>query len=203
MAKSGEFEDLLGVTIAPLNLELTASEVEGLRTHYELLLRWNKRINLTSVREPREIVERHFGESLFLAERMQESGSVIDIGSGAGFPGLPMAVVRRGLKITLVESVGKKAAFLRECAREYGSVKVCGCRFSEVEGKFDWATWRGVALQGIEEELGLRVNKMAAITSERLADEWMSSEVISWAEPIRMPWDKRRVLMVGRVLGST
>ena len=191
------------MTVAPIRLELSALEVEGLRTHYELLLHWNRRINLTSVREPREIVERHFGESLFLAAHMPQSGSVVDIGSGAGFPGIPMAVVRRGLKVTLVESVGKKAAFLRECAREYGAVRVCGCRFKEVGRHFDWATWRGVALQGIEEELGRGVGRMAAITSEKLAAEWANSRLISWADPVRMPWDERRVLMIGQVLGST
>ena len=134
LAEETEFEDLLGATIAPLGFELSGSEIEGLRAHYELLVHWNRRINLTSVREPREIVERHFGESLFLAARMPKVGSVVDVGSGAGFPGLPVAVVRRGLKVTLVESVGKKAAFLRECARDYGSVKVCGCRLSEEPG---------------------------------------------------------------------
>lgn len=203
MARETEFEDLLGETIAPLGFELSVSEVERLRAHYEVLVHWNRRINLTSVREAREIVERHFGESLFLAARMPEVGSVVDVGSGAGFPGLPVAVVRRGLKVTLVESVGKKAAFLRECARDYGSVKVRGCRLSEVEGKFDWATWRGVALEGIEDELGRMVSRVAAITSGKLAAEWASSEIIAWAEPVRMPWDERRVLMVGQVRGST
>ncbi len=175
------------------------SEVEALREHYELLLHWNRRINLTSVRKPREIVERHFGESLFLAARMPEVGSVVDVGSGAGFPGLPLAVARRGLKVTLVESVGKKAAFLRECAREHGSVRVCGCRLKEVSLEFDWATWRGVALEGIEDELATRVGRVAAITSEKLAEEWEASTVITWDSPEPMPWDERRVLLIGAI----
>lgn len=183
-----------------MGLELGTSEVEALWAHYELLIHWNRRINLTSVRAPREIVERHFGESLFLAARMPEMGSVVDVGSGAGFPGLPLAVVRRGLKVTLVESVGKKTAFLRECAREHGSVRVCGCRLNELEGVFDWATWRGVALEGIEDELGTMVERVAAITSEKLAVEWATSKLIAWERPVAMPWDERRVLLVGSVL---
>lgn len=199
MASRAEFEQLLGVTVAPLGLVLGPSEVEALFAHYELLLHWNRRINLTSVRGARDIVERHFGESLFLAARMPEEGRVVDIGSGAGFPGLPVAVVKRGLKVTLVESVGKKAAFLRECAREHGSVRVCGCRLKEVSGKFDWATWRGVALEGIEDEVGGMVARAAAITSEKLATEWANSKVIAWEAPIPLPWDQRRVLLMGSV----
>lgn len=199
MASQAEFKQLLGVTVAPLGLRLGPSEVEALYAHYELLLHWNRRINLTSVRGAREIVERHFGESLFLAARMPREGRVVDIGSGAGFPGLPVAVLRRGLKVTLVESVGKKAAFLRECAREHGSVRVCDCRLKEVTGTFDWATWRGVALEGIEDEVGGMVARVAAITSEKLAAEWATSKVIAWEAPVPMPWDQRRVLLLGSV----
>ncbi len=97
--------------------------------YIDLLLRWNARVNLTAVREADEIVTRHFGESLFLARHLfpeDESLSpigdaaprVFDIGSGAGFPGLPLKMWAPHIALTLVESNHKKAAFLREVACE-------------------------------------------------------------------------------------
>ncbi len=105
--------------------------VEGLRTieprqallvallaYLDLLLRWNARTNLTAIREPAEIVRRHFGESLLLARLCPEQATtVLDLGSGAGFPGLPMQLAWPELNLTLAESQGKKAAFLREVVR--------------------------------------------------------------------------------------
>jgi 16S rRNA (guanine527-N7)-methyltransferase len=90
-------------------------------------LRWNARINLTAIRQPEEIVTRHFGESLFAARHLfpakqgrrerPRSCSVIDVGSGAGFPGLPIKVWATDIHLTLIESNQKKATFLREVAR--------------------------------------------------------------------------------------
>ncbi len=92
-----------------------------LRVYLELLLRWNARTNLTAIREPREIVQRHFGESLFagsfLASRLAEGAALLDFGSGAGFPGIPIQLLLPGVRVTLAESQGKKAAFLREAVR--------------------------------------------------------------------------------------
>ncbi len=75
-------------------------------------------MSLTSVRNGTQIVQRHFGESLFLAERLPSAATFLDLGSGAGFPGIPVALVYPGLEVTLAESQGKKAAFLREAVSE-------------------------------------------------------------------------------------
>jgi 16S rRNA (guanine527-N7)-methyltransferase len=92
-----------------------------LSTYLDLLVRWNARTNLTAIREPERMVERHFGESLFcglqLAQHLQPDAALLDFGSGAGFPGLPIQLLLPNLRVTLAESQGKKASFLREAVR--------------------------------------------------------------------------------------
>jgi 16S rRNA (guanine527-N7)-methyltransferase len=92
-----------------------------LSAYLDLLLKWNARTNLTAIREPEEIVRRHFGESLFtgqhLAARLPADATLLDFGSGAGFPGLPIQLLCPNLRVTLAESQGKKASFLREAVR--------------------------------------------------------------------------------------
>lgn len=89
-----------------------------LSTYLDLLLKWNARTNLTAIRDPEEIVRRHFGESLFAAQHLSlATDTLLDFGSGAGFPGLPIALLRPEIHITLAESQNKKASFLREAVR--------------------------------------------------------------------------------------
>jgi len=92
-----------------------------LSAYLDLLLRWNARTNLTAIREPELLVRRHFGESLFaavaLAPRLPVDATLLDLGSGAGLPGLPIQLLLPGLRVTLAESQGKKASFLREAVR--------------------------------------------------------------------------------------
>lgn len=136
---------------------LTASQAEpsrlipALSTYLDLLLRWNERTNLTSIRDPEQIVCRHFGESLLaarvLASRLGDGSAVLDIGSGAGFPGLPIQLALPGLRVTLAESQGKKSAFLREAVRVTGSAaEVWAGRSQELqaERRFHAVTMRAV-----------------------------------------------------------
>ena len=134
--------ELLQPFLAPTqDQRLTANDLQIISTYIDLLLRWNARINLTAIREPEEIVTRHFGESLFaathlfpkiapsavLSERSSGLGAndqtstinhrVVDIGSGAGFPGLPIKIWTPKIQLTLIESNQKKATFLREVVR--------------------------------------------------------------------------------------
>ncbi|MGI4828730.1 MAG: 16S rRNA (guanine(527)-N(7))-methyltransferase RsmG [Janthinobacterium lividum] len=108
-----------------------------LSRYLDLLLTWNARTNLTAVRSPEEMVTRHFGESLLVgqmvAEVVQDGATALDFGSGAGFPGLPVQVLLPGLRVTLAESQGKKAAFLREATRVLGtSAEVWARRVEEM-----------------------------------------------------------------------
>ena len=88
--------------------------------YLDLLMKWNARTNLTAIREPAEIVRRHFGESLFAARHLPLCSTLLDLGSGAGFPGLPLQLLRPEIAVTLAESQGKKASFLREAVRVLG-----------------------------------------------------------------------------------
>jgi len=100
------------------------SLMSKLEVFLDLLIRWNARTNLTSIREPEAMVTRHFGESLFaaraLSPRLKLGATLLDFGSGAGFPGLPIQLYRPDLQVTLAESQGKKASFLREAIRTLG-----------------------------------------------------------------------------------
>ena len=99
--------------------------VAQLQAYLDLLLRWNARINLTSIRDPEQIVTRHFGESLFAARVLRDAGALAaptlaDVGSGAGFPGIPIKLFAPDVHLTLIESHNKKATFLREVIRTLG-----------------------------------------------------------------------------------
>ncbi len=119
-----------------------------LGTYLDLLLKWNARTNLTAIRDPETIVTRHFGESLFLATHLpQQTQTVLDLGSGAGFPGLPLHLLRPDLNVTLAESQGKKSAFLREVIRSLDlTTLVHAGRAEDLVGKqhFDLVTLRAV-----------------------------------------------------------
>lgn len=116
-------EDRIAQLIAPYleGVPTPPNLITQLSTYLDLLLKWNARTNLTAIRDPEEIVRRHFGESLFaglhLGQRLTPDATLLDFGSGAGFPGLPIQLLHPGLRVTLAESQGKKASFLREAVR--------------------------------------------------------------------------------------
>ena len=138
-------------------LEPRPELLRQLLAYLELLLRWNSRTNLTAVRTPEEIVRRHFGESLLLARLCpEESQSVLDLGSGAGFPGLPLQLAWPEVHVTLAESQGKKAAFLREVVRElHLPAEVWAGRAEELASSrtFDLVAMR--AVDRMEQAIGL------------------------------------------------
>jgi 16S rRNA (guanine527-N7)-methyltransferase len=132
-----------------------------LATYLDLLVRWNARTNLTAIRNPEEIVRRHFGESLFAARHLgtgpESPSTLLDLGSGAGFPGLPIALAHPEIAVTLAESQGKKSSFLREAVRtlEAKNVEVWAGRAETLPRSFHTVTLRAVddmaaALQAAE-----------------------------------------------------
>jgi 16S rRNA (guanine527-N7)-methyltransferase len=101
----------------PYYPSLTPKIIDQLSIFLDLLLKWNARTNLTAIRDPEEIVRRHFGESLFAAAYLPSATTLLDLGSGAGFPGIPIQIAHPALHVTLAESQNKKATFLREAVR--------------------------------------------------------------------------------------
>jgi 16S rRNA (guanine527-N7)-methyltransferase len=145
-------EDTVRQLLEPFGLALSAHQTGQVTAYLELLLRWNEKINLTSIRDPADCVRRHFGESLYLGRCVELSGKLLDIGSGAGFPGLCLKILFPELAVTLLEPVAKKRAFLKEAGRVCGMscVEVRRERlveFADAAGSaeaYDWATARAV-----------------------------------------------------------
>ena len=130
--------EALGVTVSP-------DQFDQLCEHRRLLARWNRRINLTAIDDEKEIARRHYGESVFLHRELPPTASLVDVGSGAGFPGVPVAVLRPSAHVTLVESKRRKASFLREATRGWRNVSVEDRRIADWEGTADWALIRAVS----------------------------------------------------------
>src|SRR5688572_7125078 len=132
-----------------------------LEAHRELLRRWNQKLNLTS----EDSVERHYGESLFLAEHLPPGPlRIADIGSGAGFPGFPVAVVRPDCQVTLIESHQRKAVFLKEAARKQSNIRVLAKRAEDVDERFDWVISRGVSFMDLAVNLKRLAPNAALLT---------------------------------------
>ena len=124
---------------------LSPIQIKQLEKHYNLLARWNKVLNLTSLRDPRDIIERHYGESLFLGRQLPSGPlRIADIGSGAGFPGIPVAILRPDCSVWLIESHQRKSVFLREATREINNIHVMAQRAEDIKEHFDWAISRAV-----------------------------------------------------------
>ena len=103
-----------------LALRLDPALAEPLTRYLALLLRWNAAYNLTAIRDPREMVTKHLLDSLAMAPFVASVSTLADLGAGAGLPGIPLAIAMSGLRVTLVESNGKKARFMREAVRTLG-----------------------------------------------------------------------------------
>jgi len=194
--------------------QLTDRQLEQISTYIDLLLRWNARINLTSVRDPEEIVTRHFGESLFLARHVTVSGRelrCIDVGSGAGFPGLPIKIYRPQVQLTLVESQYRKAIFLREVIRalDLRGAEVFAGRAEEMAAdsgrsadlvtmraveRFDEVLPVAVRLLGHQDQPGVLALLVGASGVNLVS--W-SLPQLRWREPIAVPQSKNSVLLLG------
>lgn len=184
---------------------LPESLIDQLVSYAALLLRWNARLNLTSIRTSEEIVRRHFVESVFAARHLpQEIDTLLDFGSGAGFPGVPIALSRPEIQVTLAESQSKKAAFLREAVRNLSlDSEVYAGRVEDLPSSrtFDVVTLRAVDKM---EEAILSAEKrarqvLAVLTTEVDAERY--KELVPgfrWNEAIPMPQTKHGALLLGR-----
>jgi 16S rRNA (guanine527-N7)-methyltransferase len=144
-------ESLTGVRLNALLAESGLAPLEKVQAdrfgqYLSLFVRWGARINLSSIRDEDEILRRHFVESIACAQALPAGvATLLDFGSGGGFPGIPVALCRPEIAVTLAESQGKKAAFLQEAVRVLGlSVKVFPQRAELLATGFDCVTLRAV-----------------------------------------------------------
>jgi 16S rRNA (guanine527-N7)-methyltransferase len=185
------FRELLGRWF-----ELDPRQWETLEAHYQLLCRWNKVLNLTRIEEPEEAAERHYGESLFLATHIPPGAwTIADVGSGPGFPGLPLAISRPECSVTLIESHQRKAVFLREASRGLPNVTVIARRVEQVESPFDWLVSRAVSYQDLRACVPRLARNAALLTG---AEEPPASLGLDWTPATPLPWGKQRFLRVSR-----
>jgi 16S rRNA (guanine527-N7)-methyltransferase len=188
------------------------SSINQLGSYLDLLVKWNAKTNLTAIREPEEIVRQHFGESLFAGQQLARfdmaEKNLLDFGSGAGFPGLPIQILLPQLNVTLAESQSKKASFLREAVRTLNlSTTVYAGRVEDMQAitktqRFDAITLRAVdnmqsALAGATPRLAA-AGTLAVLTTENQRTSVAEyTPGIAWAEPIAIPQSNQRILLLG------
>jgi 16S rRNA (guanine527-N7)-methyltransferase len=197
-----------------LDRSLPPSALDQISVYIDLLLRWNARINLTAIRHPDDIVTRHFGESFFLARHLfptaanVERTRVIDIGSGAGFPALPLKIWAPQVSLTLVESNHKKAAFLREVARTLTltNINVIVARAETLAASANLdaevVTFRAVerfdSILPVATKLLAPEGRLALLIGARqLPKLSVLAPNLDWATPIVIPNSQARVLSLG------
>jgi 16S rRNA (guanine527-N7)-methyltransferase len=167
--------------------EITDTQAAQLNAHYDLLIRWNSKMNLTTVTELHEAAVRHYCESIFVALHVS-SGPIVDIGSGAGFPGIPVAIMRPGWQVDLVESHQRKAVFLREATRELPNVGVLAVRAEVVKGAYEWLISRAVSPSFLSHVTCAR--NLAVLCSEEDAG------ILNPTDVVPLPWGDHRVLLI-------
>jgi 16S rRNA (guanine527-N7)-methyltransferase len=199
-------EDLLPFGVSP-GRELS----KQIRTYTETLLRWNEKIALTAVTDPHQILRIHFGESFFAASLAGISaGRVADIGTGAGFPGIPIRMVRPAIQLTLVEPVAKKTAFLGEILRNLGirDARIIRCRMEEMAADladFDLITARALGrYQALLRWSKMRISQNGSILlllGEAEARQVSKDQGWVWRDPARIPESKGRFVLLGSPRG--
>jgi 16S rRNA (guanine527-N7)-methyltransferase len=182
-------------------------QVAQIQQYMKILLVWNDKVNLTAIRDPLEILYRHFCESMYAAVAVPvEKGRLADVGSGGGFPGLPLKIVRRELELILVESNVKKATFLAEVIRDLGltDARVLVSRYEELGEELtplDFVCSRAVGefapfLQWAGSPQ-IAVQQAILWISGRDLDEVRKILDWEWHTPIPVPQSLRRFLLVG------
>ncbi len=174
--------------------KLSSEQLDGLEDHYNLLVRWNQRLNLTRIEGISQSVRFHYCESLYLGLRLPPGVlRVADVGAGAGFPGIPMAVLRPELQVSLIEAHQRKAVFLREAVRKFSNVRVLSARAEEVREQFDWVVSRAVSPNEV----------LAAKLAPRYALLVALKDAPDGSEVLRSPWGEDRNIAVPRGTFST
>ncbi|MGE5648489.1 MAG: 16S rRNA (guanine(527)-N(7))-methyltransferase RsmG [Acidobacteriota bacterium] len=196
MSESDEFARLLNRHFSSFR-PLSPLQTAELYKHYQLLCRWNKSLNLTTITGLEESVVRHYCESLFLTIYLpEEAVSVLDVGSGGGFPGIPLAILRPDCAVALADSHQRKAVFLREATRHLRNVRVEPRRAEVLDtGTYDWVVSRAVKPS---EVVKLAPKRVSLLLGEEDAIGIASMAGFEWQPLVSLPWGKRRVLLRGQ-----
>jgi 16S rRNA (guanine(527)-N(7))-methyltransferase RsmG len=172
------FRELLAREFAPFG-SLTAQQLDLLEAHHNLLGQWNVRLNLTRIDSLEETVRLHYCESLFVGIKLPVGPlRIVDVGSGAGFPGIPIAILRPDCFVSLVESHKRKAVFLSEASRNLSNVSVVTDRAENLKHEYDWLVSRAVSPDDL---LKLKLaNNLALLVGNEKLPGFNRREAVPW-----------------------
>lgn len=207
MTTEGGVGDRLNALLHESGLEpLDAATAARFAAYVSLILRWNARMNLSAIRDEEGILSRHLIESIIVARNLPiEIRTLLDFGSGAGLPGIPIALCRPEIAVSLAESQGKKAAFLQEAVRVLGiSATVHGARAETLTSTFDCVTVRAVDRMahavGVAATLVAPAGWLALMTTESDLETLKAAAgtAFEWQEQVRLLGSERRLIALGR-----
>jgi 16S rRNA (guanine(527)-N(7))-methyltransferase RsmG len=200
--------DTIRRALSEFKVDVTDVQIEQIQRYMALLLKWNDAMNLTAIQDPLEILYRHFCESMFGANLLpSNNGRLADVGSGGGFPGLPLKISRPELEVCLIDSNVKKATFLAEAVRELAipGARVLVSRYEELDEEIaplDVACSRAVGdfaqflSWAASEKIGART--VMLWIGGRDLDEVRASKDWIWQEPVAIPQSLRRFVLIGQ-----
>ena len=148
-----EFKNIINNYSKKINILLNEEQIEKFYKYMNLLIEWNKKINLTAIIEPKEIILKHFIDSLTINKYIKDNSKIADVGTGAGFPGIPLKIIRPDIQLVLVDSLNKRINFLNEVIEQLNlkNIETIHIRIEEFgqntkyREKFDYSTARAVA----------------------------------------------------------
>jgi 16S rRNA (guanine527-N7)-methyltransferase len=201
-------EETVRRALGEFQILVDSQQVILIQQYTKILLQWNEKLNLTAIRDPLEILYRHFCESMFAAGAIPvDKGRLADIGSGPGFPGIPLKIIRRELELCLVESNIKKGTFLAEVVRELHltNSRVLISRYEELGEEvapLDYVCSRAVGEFGPFLEWAgsnqVQADQVILWIGGRDLDEVRKNKNWDWREPILIPKSLQRYLLVGK-----
>lgn len=215
------FAEILAARGAEAQLSFTEEQLAQFTRYYELLVETNKVMNLTAITEPEEVAVKHMVDSLLAYEDGMQGKTLVDVGTGAGFPGVPLKIYCPSLKVTLVDSLGKRLRFLQQVIDELG-LKGIRCEHLRAEDagrskkqreQYDYVTARAVARLSVLSEYCLPLAKKGgqfiALKGSRFAEEIEEGEAavkilggkIISAEPVKLPGldDGRAIIKIAKI----
>lgn len=203
-------DEVIERVLAPFGIARDPNLFEQIRAYISTLLQWNRKIALTTVTDPVEILRVHFGEGFFSAHAAgMTGGRVADIGTGPGFPGIPIRMVIQSVDLTLIEPIAKKTAFLAEALRKTGltGVRIMRCRMEDVEtsvSDFDYVTARALGryadlLEWSKQRLSPN-GRVVLLIGEKDASDLRKGDDYTWQSETLIPESNSRVVLVGSPL---